>query len=185
LVRDIIDRVGGPVELEDLVNLIASVWRIDRIPAEESPISVDGPAASEDSAFEEALDRKRFAERLWAEIQELPLRQKTALLLNLRDRRGAGMLWVFPAIGVASLRAIATCLELSFEEFASLWKRLPIDDQTIAARLGCERQQVINLRMAAKKRLSNRLGTPEAPRPFDSSARDNLGRVSASLAGES
>ena len=42
-------------------------------------------------------------------------------------------------------------------EFASLWQRIPLDDETIARRLGCTRQQVINLRMAGRKRLSNRL----------------------------
>jgi RNA polymerase sigma factor (sigma-70 family) len=184
LVRDIFDRVEGPVELEDLVNLVASIWRIDRIRAGESPVAVDRIGSAVDAGSEEALDRKRFAERLWAEIQELPLRQRTALLLNLRDGQGAGVLWVFPAVGVASLRAIAASLDLSFEEFASLWKRLPIDDQAIAARLGCERQQVINLRMSAKKRLSNRLGTPDGPRARESGAEANLRRVSSSLGGK-
>jgi hypothetical protein len=49
------------------------------------------------------------------------------------------------------------------EEFASLWSRLPIDDITLAEQLDCTRQQVINLRMSARKRLRNRLGSPDAP----------------------
>ena len=43
------------------------------------------------------------------------------------------------------------------EEFAALWNELPLADNAVAARLGCTRQQVINLRMAARKRLGHRL----------------------------
>ncbi len=182
LVADVFSRIEGPIGLEELVNLVASVWGLDRIRAKSSGRSPQLAAA--DSAPEEAIDRKRFAERLWAEIKALPLRQRVALLLNLRDAQGAGMLWIFPAVGVASVRAIAGALELSPEEFASLWERLPIDDQAIAERLGCERQQVINLRMSARKRLSNRLGTPQSPRGPESNPSANMRRVSASLAGE-
>ena len=89
------------------------------------------------------------------------------------------MLWVFAAVGIASLRAIAAALELSLEELANLWGRLPIDDRTIAERLGCDRQQVINLRMSARKRLKNHLRNPDGPKD-----RANLARVSASQAGE-
>ena len=38
-----------------------------------------------------------------------------------------------------------------------LWNELPLPDNAVAARLGCTRQQVINLRMAARKRLAHRL----------------------------
>jgi RNA polymerase sigma factor (sigma-70 family) len=182
LARDIFERVGGPVELDELVNLTASIWKVDRVRAAPSAYAIDRVPAVDPNP-EETLDRKRFAERLWAEIGKLPVRQRIALLLNLRDGEGAGMLWLFPAMGVASLRAIAATLELSSEEFGELWGRLPLDDRSIAERLGCERQQVINLRMSAKKRLANRLGAPDEPR--DESGRgDNLGRLSASLGGK-
>jgi hypothetical protein len=39
-----------------------------------------------------------------------------------------------------------------------LWKELPLDDLTIAGRLGATRQQVINLRKSARARLVRRLG---------------------------
>jgi hypothetical protein len=39
----------------------------------------------------------------------------------------------------------------------TLLTRLPLDDLTIAARLGLTRQQVINLRKSARLRLARRL----------------------------
>jgi hypothetical protein len=157
LVGEILALVGGPIEFDGLVRLVAAVWKIDR----GRPIAsgdVLERLAAESPAPELSIDRRRFVERLWSEVQELPLRQRVALLLNLRDGQGAGMLWIFPVTGIASMRAIAVALELPVEELARLWSELPIDDNALAARLGCTRQQVINLRMSARKRLSHRLG---------------------------
>jgi hypothetical protein len=39
---------------------------------------------------------------------------------------------------------------------SALWDQLPLDDLSIAARLGVTRQQVINLRKAARARLARR-----------------------------
>ena len=83
----------------------------------------------------------------------LPLRQRQALLLHLGD----DALSVFVTTGTASLRAIATALEMDVAVLAGLWAALPLPDNAIADRLGATRQQVINLRMSARKRLINRL----------------------------
>jgi hypothetical protein len=48
---------------------------------------------------------------------------------------------------------------MSEAELAGLWNDLPLDDNRIAALLACTRQQVINLRMSARKRLAKRIPT--------------------------
>jgi DNA-directed RNA polymerase specialized sigma24 family protein len=157
--------IGGPVELDRLVGTIAALS-----PVEEKTRDVSTPPSLADEASppaDVALDQRRMAERLWLEICALPQRQRVALLLNLRDVGGASLLWVFPLTGTASIRRIAGALEMPDLELAEIWNRLPLDDRTIAERLGCTRQQVINLRGAARKRLANRLegradGRPEA-----------------------
>lgn len=157
LLSSIFMTIEGPVETDGVIGLVAGIWRVDRQPAsgvELLPEQLPDPAAS----AEWVLDRQRFARRLWHEIQLLPVRQRMALLLNLRNAQGAGVLWMLPATGVASLRGIAAALELPVDELAALWPRLPIDDAAIAARMGLARQQVINLRLSARKRLMNRLG---------------------------
>jgi RNA polymerase sigma factor (sigma-70 family) len=147
--------IGGPVEFDRLVGTIAAV----------SPEERGTPSASIDASTladaslpaDLALDQRRTTERLWEEICALPQRQRVALLLNLRDVGGSSLLWVFPLTGTASIRRIAGALEMPDLELAEIWNRLPLDDRTIAERLGCTRQQVINLRSAARKRLGNRL----------------------------
>jgi hypothetical protein len=64
---------------------------------------------------------------------------------------------LLPGAGVATLRQIAAALEMSDEEFARLWPRLPLDDASVARLLGCARQQVINLRKCARERLARRM----------------------------
>jgi DNA-binding CsgD family transcriptional regulator len=76
--------------------------------------------------------------------------------LNLRDQDGYGI-DLFPYRGIASIRQIADALEISIEEFARMWNELPLDDATIADRLGITRQQVINLRKAARERLARNM----------------------------
>jgi hypothetical protein len=155
LLGRLFERVGGAVEFERVVTAIAGIRQIDRPPQRSGTLVDDLPATG--AAPDVALDDRRSVERLWKEIQQLPIRQRAALLLNLRDSQGAGLLWILPVIGVASMRAIAEALGMPHEELSELWSRLPIDDATLAGRLGCTRQQVINLRMSARKRLSNRL----------------------------
>lgn len=142
---------GGPLELTAIVDLAAEVWRVPRLPH-------DGAAALEHVAdrglgADTAMVERERAGRAWQEIQELPLRQRQALLLNLKD----DALSLFLVTGTASLRALAAALEMDAEALAALWHELPLPDNELARRLECTRQQVINLRMAARKRLANRI----------------------------
>jgi hypothetical protein len=98
-----------------------------------------------------------YLERLWFEICRLPSKQRTALLLNLRDAEGRDAITSFPATGTANISQIATAIEMPVEELAALWNKLPLDDTRIAERLKLSRQQVINLRKSARERLSYRM----------------------------
>jgi RNA polymerase sigma factor (sigma-70 family) len=138
----------GAVELDALVELAARLWGValDRQGSDRGE-----PAAA--PRFDEHIDQRRYAERLWQEILALPQRQRQALLLNIPTDG----LDVFLLFGVISFRSLADAVAIEAQEFALLWKGLPLDDLTIAARLQATRQQVINLRKSARKRLANRL----------------------------
>ena len=126
----------APLAFHGIVSLF---WKPGR-PLPATPVA---PPAAEES---------NVGAKLWAEIRELPLRQRIALLLHLRDDSGESAL-----VHLGASRAeIAGALELTEEELATLWPLLPLDDNTIAARLGVARQQVINLRKCARERLARR-----------------------------
>ncbi|HEV3197811.1 MAG TPA: hypothetical protein VGZ73_07880 [Bryobacteraceae bacterium] len=155
LLRAVFESAGGPVEFDALVDFAAELWGVkdlsvplDRVEA----LQGDPPAPSGDHAVLDSRLRE-----LWKEIGELPRAQRVALLLNLRSEDEKCAMELFPLTGVASMREIAVLLEIPAEEFASLWTRLPLDDQSIAERLQVTRQQVINLRKSARRRLERRM----------------------------
>lgn len=165
LVVELLDTFDEPVEFDRLVDAIASLLGVsDTAPVTEAPGGkhhrerVIDPAASVSAV----LEQRASLEEVWKELLALPVRQRAALLLNLRDPDGGAMLQQFPASAVATRSAIALALEITEEQLDGLWKDLPLDDFTIAERLGATRQQVINLRKSARARLARRLGRSPA-----------------------
>jgi len=176
---DLVVAAGGPVDFETFVGAAACAAGVIEPRHTCDPLDL----ASREPAQDVVIDQRRFLARVWDEVGALPLRQRVALLLNLRDQAGAGLLWLLPIAGVATVRQIAGVLEIPDIEFARLWREIPLDDATIGQRLGCPRQQVINLRMAARKRLTNHVGGLTSPAVGVRGPQANLSRISASLKG--
>jgi hypothetical protein len=103
------------------------------------------------------LEGRQFLAALWVEVRELPLGQRRALLLNLRDDQGRDRLALLTLTGLATRGDLARLLELPEAELAELWGELPLDDRSIAQRFDLSARQVINLRKSARARLARRL----------------------------
>jgi hypothetical protein len=104
------------------------------------------------------VERREYLRRLWSGIERLPRRHCAALLLNLRDDRGRGVLALLPLMGIATVREIAALLGSSEAALAAIWDQLPLDDAAIARRLGTTRREVISLRKVARGRLARWMG---------------------------
>ena len=152
---------GGPLELDDLVSLVAQLWEIKDDPLPPTSIDDDTAASLNQTHSREQLDsridQRIQLENLWAEICQLPPRQRVALLLSLRDDHGRALLNLLALIGIASVRKIAEMLTISADKLATLWNQLPLADAIIADALGVTRQQVVNLRKCARARLLRRV----------------------------
>lgn len=157
LVRGVLAE-AGPVRLEALVETLAGLLGVH----DEPPRELDGgPAALElADAARSSVERLTSLERLralWDEIALLPPAQRLALLANLRGEAGAAPLETFLTSGAVTPEELAAALGCAAAELAGLLPELPRDDAWIAARLGLDRQQVANLRKAARLRLARRL----------------------------
>jgi hypothetical protein len=162
LLTTIFQRLEQAVEIDELVKLVAGVCGLRDTPAsfdspEAGPASLSEILQDSRADIEADFERRVYLQKLWAEICQLPERQRAALLLNLKDAQGGCGIALFPLTGVANFQQLAQALCLSAEELARLWNDLPMDDLTIAAALGIARQQVINLRKSARERLGRRL----------------------------
>lgn len=155
VLRAAVDRVftlsGEPMALSAIVGLLVDS-RADRDASAEL-----ATLRNRDPDPVERIRNVEYVRRLWKEILLLPPGQRLALLLNLRDSDGESVARLFPVVGVAGLKEIAGALDMDLATFSAMWTDLPIEDNRIAALLDVTRQQVINLRKAARARLVRRL----------------------------
>lgn len=149
IVHALLGQLHGPIALDHLVELVAEVTgELD----EGQPTPPDPPAP-----VDETLEANDLLRHLWTEIGALPVKQRAALLLNLRGMNGESAVHFLPITRVASVREIAAALEMDALAFAKLWDELPLDDVRLADLLETTRQQVINLRKSARARLGRRM----------------------------
>jgi hypothetical protein len=167
----VLSGIPGAIEIGDLTALSAGLLGIeDRAEvAENLAEALVDPNAAHSHRLE-LRDRLRI---LWLEIAKLPLAQRVALLANLRSTAGA-CAWLLIELRVVKFRDLASCLGLSTEGLANIWNQLPLEDSEIAARWGLERQQVINMRSAARQRLGRRMKIREQSTGTGNTARNSL-----------
>jgi DNA-directed RNA polymerase specialized sigma24 family protein len=167
LLSAIFEWTDVPVELDLLTSILADWWNVTDAAVELDAARNDGErgdgggvagqVVDSHPAVTTEIENRIYLKRLWDEITELPPRQRAALLLNLRDEGGRGIVDLWIIVGVATREALAAALNLEPRAFAELWKELPLDDNRIAVHLGLTRQQVINLRKSARERLARRV----------------------------
>jgi RNA polymerase sigma factor (sigma-70 family) len=154
LLERIFQEVSIPIELNDLLFLCCGLLGIaDEVHELEA---VAERIADPNAQAAQAAQSQAWLAGMWKEIRELPDRQRLALLLNLRTPGGAAI-GLFEDLGIAGFGELALVLTMSALELAEIWDRLPLNDKEISERMGVERQQVINLRSAARERLARRM----------------------------
>jgi hypothetical protein len=161
LLAALFDWVGGPIALDDAIDVAVGFFGPKELPDTSSSFADRGGKPPESvpdpgTGIIAELERREFLAWVWGEIANLPLQQRAALLLNLRDSAGDGVITLFPVLRIASVTQIAETLDMPRTELVGLWDDLPLDDQAIAERLALSRRQVINLRRSARERLCRR-----------------------------
>ena len=142
----------SPRSIDELVSEVAARSGIAD-PIHADAVRMAGPRMQEPDVAVESLQTLRA---LWMEIESLPTRQRLALLLNARDPAGDSVLRLLLESSAATRPELARALDVRERELESFIARLPLRDLAIADRLQLTRQQVINLRRAARDRLARR-----------------------------
>ncbi len=161
--------LGGPIELDDLLNGLAELLDIHDLPemhlTDETERVIEMPDGVEMTGEFELVGGEQaneFVQSLWEGLWQLPIQQCHAFLLH-QERE----VWeCFTQHGCGGWRDIARLLEMSLTELEGLLAHLPLSDAEIAQRLNLpHRQKVINLRNAAKNRLIRWLKSQGICRP--------------------
>lgn len=145
---------NGPIYFQSLISALLP----PSVTSERCRSDIAGvtESASEMRADDLVLQRSLLG-TLWEAIMTMPSEERRALLLNLRGPEGLAVWW---QLDVVSRGRVAEALGLPIQELDGL----PLSDLEIAAFLKLDepnevkrRQYVINLRRAAKRRLSEYL----------------------------
>ncbi len=150
--------LGHPIEIDLLINSLAVILHVQDAPAaslDDEQQSLFQPADS--VSTEREAESRLFLQSVWREMGSLSLAERMALLLNLRDTEGRGIIALFPITGIAALTDIAALLEMPPAKLAALWEKLPLDDNSIAQMQGVTRQFVINRRKEAHRKLARKI----------------------------
>jgi hypothetical protein len=169
LVEIIFRWVRHPVELDDLVNTVAelrgvrefvAITETQRPETGDSRIQ-DSPYNSEDHSPwhhidasdpspNEQLQWRENLHWLWTEVCLLPLDQRRVFILD------CDVTLEFPREGIASLRMIATMLEMPAEQLAQLWKHLPLGDKAISKIFDVSLGLITKRRFDARRKLKRK-----------------------------
>ncbi|HYK00991.1 MAG TPA: hypothetical protein VE974_04490 [Thermoanaerobaculia bacterium] len=150
LVLALLRHAGAPLTLDVLSAAVARTIGVSQRRA-EVPLS-ELEVAKEQGA-DEALDNRMTLRDLWDDVRKLALKQRLALLLNLRDAHGQECLTMLPLTRTATIPEIAAAVGMDAEAFAALWPKLPLSDAAIGELLDVTPRQVIKLRRLARERL--------------------------------
>src|ERR1041384_5806049 len=90
LLNTLFQSCGGPIKLDELVNIVADVCREKDQPDESLDTVVNLAAPALD--FEKILEQQHLLTLFWQEVCQLPRRQRMALLLNFRDGSGQDLI---------------------------------------------------------------------------------------------
>jgi len=155
------DTENAPLRLDEVVRIAADLWNVfDTV---KSGAFTDPAPALRGPAVE--LEMRQYVQALWQQIRELAPAQRAALLMNLRDTKSANGVGLLLMSGVATANEIAEAMGITTERLSEIWNDLPLDDNTIAQSLKISRQQVINLRKAARERLARRMAALDRRKP--------------------
>jgi hypothetical protein len=157
LLRLVFIQLQSPVELDEFVGELMETGQTESLECQRA--SLESASTDPLGSYADRAEQHLQLQRLWSEIQKLPQRQRAALLLKLTDAEGTELLTLLVQARIATSAALEEALQLSREEITELWNRLPMDDATIADQFGLSRQQVVNLRLSARRRLARKMNS--------------------------
>lgn len=173
IVEEVIEWMGGPVDLDCVVEVAAFVlgvreqqyepWEQETEDGQQrmAAESVAGAARIE-SGVEEELERemreRAALKRLWMIIETLPDRQRKVFFYGFATSSGEDLLTLLFQAGVATPSQVALTMEVPLERLMAVWRAMPLCTPDLAAFLGLDRQQVSKLRFRAIRTIEKRMG---------------------------
>ena len=157
LIAMIFDQVGEPISIDDLVNVIAEIKGVKDLPAISFDSNEEGlthTLSDSKIRIDTILEMRELLKRIWVGLCQLPRDEFKVYILYARDVRGEDLITLFLDTGVVTASQVAERLDLSTEQFQDLsFRKLPLDNESIAGEMGIKVERVYKLRSRAGKRM--------------------------------
>lgn len=158
MVAEVFKRLNAPVELEDLVDLIAAILNVKDQPAdsldEESDLSLRlaDPSAGSDVLL---VGREQLRQ-VWEEVQRLSPKLREVFCLSFAGGSGEDLLSLLLDAQAVTLAEWSASLGWPPDRLEAIWEQMPMNGDSLATHLGLTRRQVIKLRYRAWQQLLKR-----------------------------
>jgi DNA-directed RNA polymerase specialized sigma24 family protein len=159
LLAEIFKRAGQPIELDDLIEIVAGLLGVIDHPQEsldENSILAER-LTNKTTSVEARLEMRDELRRFWNEARRLPKNQLYAICLGYSNRQEEDLLSLLLEAEAVKFAEFAEGLGLTEDQLIELWARMPMKDAVIAERLNATPDQVSKWRFLGRKELRDRM----------------------------
>lgn len=158
LVAELFHWIGGPVELDVLVRMIAYLLDIK----DEHNESLDDPSPARRDAYdfvsrtrsgESHVEANELLTQLWQAVTQLPTEQRDAFVLSFEDDAGQDLFTMLRAAEIVNWDELAQAMNRSVREVVRIRARMPMNGAAVADELKTSRENVYKWRYRAIRRL--------------------------------
>ena len=157
LVVEILEWVGGPIELEALVGITATLLDLKEHPTESLDDEAKGYLEAEVSDTtlmdNSRADFERYLSSLWQAVRALPEKQRNSFCFGFEYEKGEDLFTLLLDAEIVTLSILAQEFGRSARELVTLWQQMPMDNASIGEELGKTAQQVRQWRFHAEEHL--------------------------------
>lgn len=162
IVAELFHWIGGPVELDVLVRMIAYLLDIKDEHIESlddpSPARCDAHFSSRAGSGEFHVEANELLACLWHAVRALPAEQRDAFVLSFEDEAGQDLFTVLRAAEIVNWDELARGMDRSVQDVVRLRGRMPMNGADVADELRTSRENVYKWRHRAIRRLKTELG---------------------------
>jgi RNA polymerase sigma factor (sigma-70 family) len=156
VVAEIFKTIGGPVELDDLVEIVAKLLGTQDCPVEsldQSESHLRERLVASGFGEDVRLEGREKLRQLWDGILRLPKLQRNIVCLSFADDGGDDLWTLLLNAEIATAPQLAELMGLPIKELLEIKKQIPMDVASIAEYLCITRHQVSNGKFKAMQQL--------------------------------
>lgn len=156
IVAELFTWIGGPVDIDVLVRMIAYLLNIK----DQQLESLDNPASMKRDVYfahtgsgELQVEANELLACLWRAVIQLPAEQRDSFALGFEDQAGQDLFTLLLTADVAGWDELARGMGRPVEEIVRLRLRMPMEGARVADELRASRENVYKWRFRAIRRL--------------------------------